>query len=937
MSKETKQTARQLAQEAVRRDVVNQRYDYASQHSAKVVLTSLNTTPKGLSVEKVNKLRDKFGNNRVTHEKEKSLFQRLAKAFVNPFTAILFVLVIVSSITDIILPITGGEYPEFLTVSIITTMIIISGLMRFIQESRSSVAVRKLLAMITTTATVERIETGPKEIDLEDIVVGDIVRLSAGDMVPADVRIIQSKDLFISQSALTGESDPLEKVPDELQTKPKTYTECSNLAFMGSNVISGAATAVVVATGNDTLFGSMAKSVAGEAVQTSFEKGVNAVSWVLIRFMLVMVPVVFIANGLTSQEGWMGAFLFGIAVAVGLTPEMLPMIVTACLSKGAVSMSKKKTIIKNLNSMQNFGAIDILCTDKTGTLTQDKVVLEYHMDVHGNEDVRVLRHAFLNSFYQTGLKNLMDVAIIKRTQEEAEKANDAQTNNGNSVAPNGAAKLGELSMVYEKVDEIPFDFSRRRMSVVVSDKGGKTQMITKGAVEEMLSVCSYAEYGGKVEPLTSELKKEVLKTVDKYNNDGFRVLAVAQKVNPAPVGAFSVKDETEMTLIGYLAFLDPPKHDTAQAIQALLEYGVTTKILTGDNDKVTRTICKQVGLRIDNLLLGSDVDNMDDKELGRAAEKTNVFAKLSPEQKARIVSALREKGHVVGFMGDGINDAAAMRTADVGISVDTAVDIAKESADIILLEKDLMVLEEGLIEGRKTYANMVKYIKMTASSNFGNMFSVVLSSALLPFLPMLSIHILFLNLIYDISCSTIPWDNVDKEFLQKPRKWDASSVGSFMIWIGPTSSVFDLTTYLLMYFYICPKFVSDGVLFNAIPEGTIIGSGLFAGFDMRYAYMAMFHAGWQVESMWSQTFVIHMIRTPKIPFIQSHAAWPLTTLTCAGIALLTYIPFTPFGRRIDLVPLPGEYFIWLVATILLYMLLATCLKKAYVKHYGELL
>jgi Mg2+-importing ATPase len=564
-----------LAQETARRDAVNKRYDYAYGHSVQVVLSSLFTTPKGLSVEQVDRAGYKFGNNRITHGKEKTLLQRIIKAFVNPFTAILFTLVIVSSITDIILPIMQEEGAEFLTVSIITTMIIISGLMRFIQEARSSVAVRKLLAMITTTATVERIETGRQEIDLEDIVVGDIVHLSAGDMVPADVRIIQAKDLFISQSALTGESDPLEKISGELQKKPNTYTECQNLAFMGSNVISGAATAVVIATGNDTLFGSMAKSVSGEAVQTSFEKGVNAVSWVLIRFMLVMVPIVFIANGLTSQEGWMGAFLFGIAVAVGLTPEMLPMIVTACLSKGAVSMSKKKTIIKNLNSMQNFGAIDILCTDKTGTLTQDKVVLEYHMDVHGNEDIRILRHAFLNSFYQTGLKNLMDIAIIKRTQEEA----NGETNG------NGAQKLGELSMVYEKVDEIPFDFNRRRMSVVVTDKSGKAQMITKGAVEEMLSVCSHAEYGGKVARLTAELKKEVLKTVDKYNNDGFRVIAVAQKTNPSPVGAFSVADESDMVLIGYLAFLDPPKHDAAQAIQALLEYGVTTKILTGDNAK----------------------------------------------------------------------------------------------------------------------------------------------------------------------------------------------------------------------------------------------------------------------------------------------------------------------------------------------------------------
>ncbi|MDR0320674.1 MAG: magnesium-translocating P-type ATPase [Treponema sp.] len=928
MEKKTKLSARKIAQEAVRRDTVNERYAMASRNTVENSLSFLSSTQQGLRSHQVDTNRTQFGNNRVTHEREKSIGERIIRAFINPFTVILMTLATASLIMDVIMPITQGEEGDPLTVIIIMTMVMISGLMRFVQEARSTVAVHKLLAMISTKATVERIGYGIREIELEDIVVGDIVHLSAGDMIPADVRVIKAKDLFVSQAALTGESEPLEKIPDEYTPKISAFTECHNLGFMGTNVVSGAATAVVIATGNDTMFGSMAKSVAGKAVKTSFEKGVNAVSWVLIRFMLVMVPLVFMINGVTTGD-WMESLLFGLAVAVGLTPEMLPMIVTACLAKGAVSMSKKKTIIKNLNAMQNFGAIDILCADKTGTLTQNDVVLEYHLDVHGKEDIRVLRHAFLNSYYQTGLKNLMDVAIIRKTQEEAEEGKDDLNN--------GAPKLGELSQVYEKVDEIPFDFKRRRMSVVVSDKSGKTQMITKGAVEEMLSICSHVEYKGSHEPLTAELKKEVIKTVDDLNEDGMRVIAIAQKINPSPVGAFGVKDETEMTLIGYLAFLDPPKDDTAEALKALMEYGVTTKILTGDNDKVTRTICKHVGMKVDNLLLGSDVDSMDDIALMKAARKTNVFAKLSPDQKARIVRVMREDGHTVGFMGDGINDAAAMRAADIGISVDTAVDIAKESADIILLEKDLMVLEEGLIEGRKTYGNMIKYIKMTASSNFGNMFSVVAASALIPFLPMMGVHILFLNLIYDISCSSIPWDNVDKEFLQKPRKWDASSIGSFMIWIGPTSSVFDITTYLLMYFYICPKFVSDGLLFNQIPDGTMIESGLFAGFDMRYTYMAMFHAGWQVESMWSQTFVIHMIRTPKIPFIQSHAAWPLTTLTLAGIALLTYIPFTPFGRRIDLVPLPAEYFIWLVATILLYMMLAQCLKRAYVKHYGDLL
>ena len=911
--KQARLNARKAALEKARREALNSRYEYACSRDIKSVLNELNTSPKGLSEDQVDDIRDYYGENIVTHEKEQTFLQRIVGAFVNPFTAILFVLAAVSAFTDIILPNMQGlrDEVDYLTVVIIVSMVIISGMLRFIQESRSGTAVHKLLAMITTTANVERIETGAVEIPLEEIVVGDIVHLAAGDMVPADVRVLRAKDLFITQSSLTGESDPVEKIAGVPESAAQSFTECRNLAFMGSTVISGSATAVVFATGDDTLFGSMAKAVQTEPAVTSFEKGVNSVSWVLIRFMLVMVPVVFFANGITKGD-WMQAFLFGISVAVGLTPEMLPMIVTTCLAKGAVAMSKKKTIIKNLNSMQNFGAIDVLCTDKTGTLTQDKVVLQYHLDVHGNEDARVLRHGFLNSYYQTGLKNLMDIAIIEKTRDEE------------SVE----AQLMGLSRIYEKVDEIPFDFNRRRMSVVVVNTSGKTQMITKGAVEEMLSVCTFAEYQGKVEPLTDSLKDEILKTVDDLNDDGMRVIAVAQKTNPSPVGAFSVEDEADMVLIGYLAFLDPPKKTTASAIKALLEYGVTTKILTGDNDKVTRNICKQVGLRVDNLLLGSDVEAMDDGELSKVVEKTTVFAKLSPDQKARIVSILRENGHIVGFMGDGINDAAAMKASDIGISVDTAVDIAKESADIILLEKDLMVLEQGIIEGRKTYANMIKYIKMTASSNFGNMFSVVIASALLPFLPMLAIHIILLNLIYDISCTAIPWDNVDVEFLKLPRKWDASSIGAFMIWIGPTSSLFDITTYLVMYFIICPKFVSNGVLYNAIPE---------ADTATRALYMAMFQAGWFVESMWSQTIVIHMIRSPRVPFIHSRASFPVTTLTCAGIALLTYIPFTGFGASIGLTPLPGEYFWWLAGTILLYMALATIMKKAYVRHYGELL
>lgn len=890
--KENRMAVRQTVEKTVIRDEQNLRIQFAATNPIKEVLKNLHTTLRGLDAGAVPVSRTKYGTNKVTHEKKKSLAKRLVSAFINPFTAILFCLALVSTITDMILPYFSlfGSVPDdfdCLTVVIILMMVFISGTLRFVQESRSGNAAEKLLAMITTTCTVTRRNQEKIEIPMDDLVVGDIVHLSAGDMIPADVRILDAKDLFVSQASLTGESEPIEKTPN-VSAQKESVTDYTNIAFMGSNVISGSATAVVVCVGDYTLFGSMASAVAGEAVETSFTKG-----------------------------DWLEAFLFGISIAVGLTPEMLPMIVTTCLAKGAVSMSKKQTIVKNLNSIQNFGAIDILCTDKTGTLTQDKVVLEYHLNVNGEDDTRVLRHAYLNSYFQTGYKNLMDLAIIHKTEEE--EAADS--------------RLIDLSENYVKVDEIPFDFTRRRLTTVVQDKNGKTQMVTKGAMEEMLSICAFAECDGGVKPLTDDVRYRILETVNNLNDKGFRVLVIAQKSNPSPVGAFGVKDECDMVLIGYLAFLDPPKESTADAIKALKDHGVTTKILTGDNDKVTHTICKQVGLKVRNMLLGSDLEHMSDAELARAAESTDVFAKLTPDQKARVVSVLRENGHTVGFMGDGINDAAAMKAADIGISVDTAVDVAKESADIILLEKDLMVLEQGIIEGRKTYANMIKYIKMTASSNFGNMFSVLAASALLPFLPMMSVHLIFLNLIYDLSCTAIPWDNVDEEFISKPRKWDASSVGSFMIWIGPTSSIFDFTTYIFMYFVFCPLFVSNGVLFNDLPAH-------FSGAELaklQAQYIGMFQAGWFVESMWSQTLVIHMIRTPKLPFIQSRASAPVTLLTMTGITVLTIIPFTVFGTMLGFVALPATYFAYLIPCILLYMILATSLKKAYVRHFGELL
>ena len=855
------------------------------------------TGPGGLDSETAEDSRERWGKNVLTHGKKNPLPGKLFFSFVNPFTLVLLALAAISVFTDIVFA--APQDRSCATVVIIMAMVLISGVLRFVQETRSGNVADRLSGMIHTTACVER-EGRREEIPMEDIVAGDLVYLSAGDMIPADLRILSAKDLFISQSALTGESEPVEKTGERTAGKGG-LTEMANLAFMGSNVISGSAQAVVIAVGDDTMLGTMAGALDEKPPKTTFEKGVNAVSWVLIRFMLVMVPVVLFINGFTKGD-WMQAVLFAISVAVGLTPEMLPMIVTTSLAKGSLAMSRKKVIVKNLNSIQNLGGVDILCTDKTGTLTRDKVVLEYHLNVDGQEDDRVLRHGFLNSYFQTGLKNLIDIAVIEKQKELGAE---------------------ELIRRYTKTDEVPFDFQRRRMSVVVRDTEGKTQMVTKGAVEEMLSCCSFAECGGRIRPLEDEVRELVLARAERLNEAGMRVIAVAQKTDPSPEGQFSAADERDMVLIGFLAFLDPPKADTGEALLALREYGVTTKILTGDNEKVTRAICRQVGLDGRAILLGDEVDRMDDGELGRRAEKTTVFAKLSPSQKERIVRVLRERGHCVGYMGDGINDAAAMKAADVGISVDTAVDIAKEASSVILIEKDLKVLARGVLEGRKTYANMIKYIKMTASSNFGNIFSILAASAFLPFLPMESIHLILLNLIYDISCTAMSWDNVDEDWLRVPRKWDASGISRFMLWNGPVSSVFDIVTFAVLYFVICPA-CTGGQLFSRI-----------AGQEGQALFASLFQAGWFVESMWSQMLVIHTIRTPHLPFVQSRASAPVALLSLAGIGIATWIPFTPVGDALGLAPLPAVYFGWLAAIVAGYMALATAVKKLYIRRYGE--
>ena len=629
----------------------------------------------------------------------------------------------------------------------------------------------------------------------------------------------------------------------------------------------------------------------------------NTISWLLIRLMLVMVPIVFVINGLTDGD-WLEAGVFALSVGVGLTPEMLPMIITASLAKGSIIMAKEKVVIKKLNAIQDLGAIDILCTDKTGTLTQDEIVLEYPLDIHGELDLSVLRRAYLNSYFQTGLKNLMDRAIINRTQKEAKKHEIVR----------------DLDQTFHKIDELPFDFERRRMSVIVKDEDGVVSMVTKGALEEMLSVSTYVEYKGEIKRLTDEVRQEVLAEVAQLNEQGLRVLGVSYKTDLDENDIFSVEDERDMILTGYLAFLDPPKPSAAPAIKALAEYGVTTKILTGDNEKVTQAVCEKVGLDVERILLGSEIDTMTDQELAQVVETTTVFAKLSPDQKARIILCLKNNGHKVGYMGDGINDAPSMKVSDVGISVDTAVDIAKETADVILLDKDLMVLEKGLVEGRKVYANMTKYIKMTVSSNFGNIFSLLFASIFLPFLPMAPVHLIVLNLIYDLSCIALPFDNVDKEFLKKPRIWEANSIMRFMAWIGPISSVFDIITYMLLYFLVVPM---------------ILGHGYNHGAADAAAFIMVFQTGWFIESMWSQTMVIHMLRSPKLPFIQSRPAFSVVVTTLAAAFFVTSLPYSPLASILKLSQLNGLYFVLLFAIIVLYMLSVTVVKRIYIKKYKE--
>ncbi len=875
----------------------------AAQDEPANALAHLNSQADGLDTADAAQRLARDGPNEVQHEAPLPGWLRLWRCYLNPFNLLLTALALLSFLSA-----------DSKATVVIGTMVALSTGIRFVQEGRSHRAAEALRAMVTNTATVMR-RAKPLEIPVRELVAGDVVALSAGDMIPADCRVLSARDLFVAQAAMTGESLPVEKfvqafAPGSAQgAVPLTALDQRNLVFMGTNVVSGTATALVVATGSRSYFGTLAAhATATEAAPNAFQAGVNGVSWLLIRFAAVMVPIVFFVNGSTKGD-WLQAFLFALSVAVGLTPEMLPMIVTSTLAKGAVLLSRKQVVVKRLDAIQNFGAMDVLCTDKTGTLTQDKIALARHADAFGEDTDEVLSCAYLNSHYQTGLKNLLDHAVLEHVELAAEL---------------------QLQQAYRKVDELPFDFERRRMSVVVAAlEGGQDRhhlLICKGAVEEVLAICTQVRTplsaqaaspasgsaapvaaDGPVLPLDDALRARTQGVTAALSAEGLRVVAVAIKTLPASQSVYTVADEAGLTLVGYIAFLDPPKETAAPALQQLAAHGITVKVLTGDNERVTARVCHQVGLPADTVLLGTEVEAMDEAALRAAAETHTLFAKLTPLHKERIVRALRANGHVVGFMGDGINDAPALRAADIGISVDSAVDIAKEAADIILLEKSLLVLDDGVVEGRSTFCNMLKYIRMTASSNFGNVLSVLVASAFLPFLPMLPLQLLVQNLLYDIAQTGIPFDNVDAELVAKPLAWHPADIGRFMLFFGPISSLFDIATFALMWW-----------VFGANSAAT----------------QGLFQSGWFVVGLLTQTLVVHMLRTPQLPFVHSRAAWPLTAMTLAIVALGLWLPLGPLASDFKLQALPPAYYAWLLAILLGYCGLTTLMKRVYIRRHG---
>lgn len=903
-----RRTARPAARAGMSKNII-----FAATHSAEDALVLLDATADGLTAEHAAERLSAVGPNTI-EAPTKTLARRIADAFVDPFAGILAALALVSLYIDVLAVPELQRDPS--TVIVIGIMLLVSGGMKFIQEARSGNAAEALKDLVSNTCCALR-DGERVEIPFDELVPGDVIRLSAGDMVPADARIITARDLFVIESALTGESEAVEKTAAAAgaDSSALPLSACKNIVFTGTSVQNGTAMALVVATGSDTYLGGIAKMLNGRGEKSAFDRGVSSVSMLLVRLMLVMAPAVFAINAATKGNV-IDALLFATSVAVGITPQMLPVIVTTSLSQGAKDLARRQVIVKELPAIQNLGAMDVLCCDKTGTLTEDRIVLERYLNTDGNEDARVLRHAFLNSFFQTGLKNLIDLAVIDRADVTP-----------STVVPD--SMLGQsLRDRYTKVDEVPFDFSRRRLSVVVADAQGKTQMVTKGAAEEMLEICSFVEVDGAAQPLTEDKLAQIRKQVAGLNAEGLRVIAVAQKTNPRCVGEFGIADECDMVLMGFLAFLDPPKASAAGAVATLEAKGVAVKVLTGDNDRVAATVCEQIGIDASNVLLGSEIDALDDAELAERAENTHLFAKLSPLQKARLVRVMRELlGHTVGFMGDGINDAAAMRASDCGISVDSAVDIAKESADIILLQKDLGVLERGIIEGRRTYGNLLKYLKTTVSSNFGNVLSVTVASLFLPFLPMSALQLVLLSLVYEIVCIALPWDTVDDAWTARPRAWDAASIKGFMLELGPVSSLFDIVTFAALFFVVCPAAVGAS-------WAELAAIGDVAGMA---AFTALFQSGWFVESMWSQTLVVHMLRSPRLPRPRDHAAPALCVLTVLGLVLVTWLPTSPITDALGLMPLPPSFFALLIGIVAAYIALTQLAKRRYIARHGELL
>lgn len=889
---------------------------FAATHSAEDALVLLDATANGLTAEQATERLDTSGPNTI-EAPTKTLARRIADAFIDPFAGILAALALISLYIDVLAVPEPQRDPS--AVIVIGIMLLVSGGMKFIQEARSGNAAEALKDLVSNTCTALR--DGERiKIPFDELVPGDVIRLSAGDMVPADARVITARDLFVIESALTGESEAVEKtaavtVVESADGSALPLSACRNIVFTGTSVQNGTAMALVVATGSDTYLGGIAKMLSGRGEKSAFDRGVSSVSMLLVRLMLVMAPAVFAINAATKGNV-IDALLFATSVAVGITPQMLPVIVTTSLSQGAKDLARRQVIVKELPAIQNLGAMDVLCCDKTGTLTEDRIVLERYLNTDGNEDARVLRHAFLNSFFQTGLKNLIDLAVIDRADVTP-----------STVMPD--SMLGQsLRDRYTKVDEVPFDFSRRRLSVVVADAQGKTQMVTKGAAEETLDICSFVEVDGIAQPLTEDKLAQIRQQVAGLNAEGLRVIAVAQKTNPRCVGEFGIADECDMVLMGFLAFLDPPKASAAGAVATLEAKGVAVKVLTGDNDRVAATVCEQIGIDASNVLLGSEIDALDDAELAERAEKTHLFAKLSPLQKARLVRVMREMlDHTVGFMGDGINDAAAMRASDCGISVDSAVDIAKESADIILLQKDLGVLERGIIEGRRTYGNLLKYLKTTVSSNFGNVLSVTVASLFLPFLPMSALQLVLLSLVYEIVCIALPWDTVDDVWTARPRAWDAASIKGFMLELGPVSSLFDIVTFAALFFVVCPAAVGASWA-ELAATSNVAGMATFA---------ALFQSGWFVESMWSQTLVVHMLRSPHLPSPRDHAAPALCALTVLGLALVTWLPASPIADALGFMTLPTSFFGLLIGIVTAYIALTQLAKRRYIARHGELL